>query len=143
MPKNKWHKIVWAIIFGPSVFPEKGATQINDLSAKKFLITGRFDFLEVSMMKWLGQQNLITCFEKIFVNREKRQPHEFKAEHINKLKLNYYIEDNWDAVEFLSRKCPNATILWIYNIVDRKIDYKYKFPHLESVINYVRKENSI
>lgn len=145
VPKNKWHKIVWAIIFGPSVFAEKGTYLIKEyaISHDLYLITGRFDFLEISMMKWLKKYDLEKCFKNIFVNRDKKQPHEFKKVLINKLRLDYFVEDNWDAVEFLDMNCPKTKILWIYNIVDRNISYKYKFPHLESALNYVKKENSI
>jgi len=145
VPKHGWQMGIWAAIFGPSVFPEKGTylipefTQNNEL----YLITGRFDFLETSMKTWLAKQKLISCFKNIFINRDRLQPHEFKKLLINELNLDYFIEDNWDAVEYLSKNCPMTKILWIYNVVDMNIKYSYKFPHLERALNYVKQENSL
>ena len=95
------------------------------------------------MKKWLTKQCLIDCFDTLYINRDRQQPHEFKKILINKLKLDYFIEDNWDAIQFLNKNCPKTKILWIYNIVDRNINYKYKYPHLESALNYVQKENIV
>ena len=57
---------------------------------------------------------------------------------INKLKLDIYVEDNWDIIEKLNHH-TKAKIFWITNIVDRKIPYQFKFSSLKEVCQYLKK----
>jgi len=147
VPKKRWQMGIWAAIFGPSVFPERGLNDLKLLAKNKkvhmHLITGRFNFLERSMNKWLDRQKVTKAFETININRNHDQPHQFKEKLIKEMGLDYFVEDNWDAVEYLLQNCPKTKILWIYNLVDRNIKYPLKFPHLERVLKYVREENSL
>ena len=52
---------------------------------------------------------------------------------IDKLKLDLYVEDNWDIVSYLNLK-SKIKIFWIYNILDRNKRFLNKFPSLNSVI---------
>ena len=54
---------------------------------------------------------------------------------IKKLGLDVYVEDNWDIVRYLNLKVKSqkSKVYWIYNILDRKIKYQYKFSSLKKV----------
>src|SRR3989338_7674259 len=70
------------------------------------------------------------------IKNKNEQPQIVKETMIKKLALDIFVEDNWDIVKHLKSK---TKIFWIYNILDRNIDYKYKFPTLLAVANYLKK----
>jgi hypothetical protein len=61
---------------------------------------------------------------------------------INKLGLDYFIEDNFDIVDYLGRE-TKAKVLWVYNFMDRNYQYKNKFPTLRKALEKVVQENGL
>jgi hypothetical protein len=60
---------------------------------------------------------------------------------IEKLQLDYFIEDNWGVVQKLSQKLTGKTkIIWLSNYFDRNIVYPYKFFNLKEIAEFLRKE---
>ena len=59
---------------------------------------------------------------------------------IEKLNLDIYVEDNYDIVRYLSQsaKLKKVKIVWIYNILDRHINYPYKFPTLKAAVEFIK-----
>jgi hypothetical protein len=55
---------------------------------------------------------------------------------IKKLKLDLYVEDNFDIVQYLKEK-TSARVLWIYNIFDSTTPFPHKFPHLKDAIQFI------
>ena len=72
----------------------------------------------------------------ILINEKDEQPHEFKRRTIDLLKLDYYVEDNWDVVNYLSQY-KKTSIYWIYNIFDRQRNYNDKFPDLKRALQRI------
>jgi hypothetical protein len=70
------------------------------------------------------------------MNVHDKQPHIHKLETIEELDLDYFIEDNWDIVNHL-RGRSKTRVLWIYNIIDRNIDYPYKYPYLRKALEHI------
>lgn len=143
VPQKPWEQYIWLLFHKSSIFPAPGIPHIKTLvkqnRIKAYLITGRYNFLKKDLEQWIKNMNLTPFFESIHYNAKNEQPHLFKERTIKKLKLDYFVEDNWDIVEYLnSQKKNNATILWIYNIFDRGIDYKNKFPHLKKAIESIK-----
>jgi hypothetical protein len=62
---------------------------------------------------------------------------------IKKLNLDIFVEDNWDIVNYFKSQMSNlkskkkVKIFWIYNLLDRKIKYRYKFSSLKEVIKKI------
>jgi len=146
VPKNPWQKLLyyWIIVI-PSAFPANGVMFLKKLaqSSDKFefyLITGRFDFVKDDTIAWLRHQGLINMFKKIYINEKNEQPHEFKKRIINLENFDYFIEDNWDIVNFLNTKKTPVKVYWVYNVFDAFRKYQYKFPHLNKALEYIRDE---
>ncbi len=141
-PRNHWQRIFWQIVHESSIFPAKGTKLLKKLYQKGncelHLITARFSFLDHRLYRWLEKNKLREIFQSININKKDEQPHIFKEKAIKRLKLHYYIEDNLDIVRYINQKSKNKNqktkIFWIYNILDRNVDYQNKFPYLEKAL---------
>lgn len=145
VPKNPWQRLLYyLIIVIPSAFPANGVTFLKKLTQSDkfefFLITGRFNFVKNDTMAWLKYYGLDKVFKKIYVNNKNEQPHEFKKRIISLEKFDYFIEDNWDIVNFLNTQKVSAKIYWVYNIFDAFRKYQNKFPHLNKALEYIKNE---
>lgn len=170
-PQQAWQKQFWILAHKSSIFPAKGYGRLQELlrtgKIKGYVITARYSFLEEDFQAWLNKYDPEQLFAGYFLNRLDKQPHKFKERMIKKLKLDYFVEDNWDIVKYLSRSLKSSSskfkaqgskqaqnpktkiqntleprasnlergkaacrIHWIYNILDRGIDYPHKYPYL-------------
>ena len=58
---------------------------------------------------------------------------------IDKFALSIFVEDNWDIVRLLNEKQKKPfTVLWISNLLDQFIPYKYKYYSLTDAVDYVK-----
>lgn len=151
-PKARWQQLFWIMLHESSVFPAKGTELLKQLVKEKrieaHLITARYSFLDDHLYNWLEKHKLERLFKTINLNRDDEQPHLFKEKIILKYKLDYYIEDNWDIVKYLSQlRTKNqelrTKIYWIYNILDRFMEYPHKYPYLEKALEEIIKTNNI
>lgn len=132
-PRSHWERIFWIIVHESSMFPAIGVDTVRRACKKKnvefYLVTARFHFLQPSLYRWLRRNNLCDVFHAIHINQEDKQPHLHKLAVINKLHLDYFVEDNWDIVQFLRGK-TKTKIFWVYNISDHNKQYPDKIPYL-------------
>jgi len=146
-PKNNLEKYIWKILHDSSILPANGTEILEELvtgkSVEAHLITGRYRFLNNHLYNFLDKYEMRNIFKSINFNKRDIQPHIFKEELIRKLGIEVFVEDNWDIVEYLSdkkRKYPNKVkIFWIYNLIDRYREYKYKYPYLEKALREIIK----
>ena len=136
-PHKKWQQIFWIIIHESSVFPSKGVDLVQNMVKDKIieahLITGRYSFLDHKLNTWLKRYCLDKVFKTININKNNEQPHLFKEKMIKKLKLDYFIEDNLDIVNYLENS-SYAKILWIYNITDYFYKRESRYPYLKKAL---------
>ncbi|HBC72341.1 MAG: hypothetical protein UX91_C0001G0050 [Candidatus Amesbacteria bacterium GW2011_GWB1_47_19] len=141
VPTNPVIKFLWILAHESSLFPAKGAGMLKQLSGRNdvelHLITGRYVILENNLRRWLVKYKMENLFKTVNINRECEQPHLFKRRIIEKLKLDYFVEDNLDIVQYLNGK-TKTRIMWIYNITDRKKNYADKFPYLEKALQNIK-----
>lgn len=142
-PKSKFEKFLWSLAHKTSFFISPGFSKIKELAKNKnveiYLITSRFSFLKNDLDRWLKKINSKKIFTMCFYNKKDERAHLFKEKLVKKLKLDYFIEDNFDIVNHLNKK-TKVKILWIYNILDRRITYKYKYPNLSQAMVYFSKK---
>ena len=149
VPQTKPFRFLWALAHETSFYPSYGLSNLKKLmkegKVEGYLVTGRYSFLESSLLKWLKKHGLESAFKGIYLNRENKQPHLFKEEMINKLKLDMFVEDNWDIVSYLSERFKKSSkkvdIHWIYNLLDRTKPYQKKYPHLKKFIDTVTRQD--
>ncbi len=148
LPKSKIEKWCWHIFHKSSLFISPGLNNIKELVKKEkieaYIITARYSFLKDDFENWLKKIEANKYFKGCYYNKKNEQPHIFKEKMIKKLNLDIFVEDNWDIVRYLNPKFKNeklkVNIFWVYNIFDKKIKYKYKFPSLTSIFkNFIDK----
>jgi len=147
VPTNPVDQWIWKFFHYSSLFTSGGLEEIKKLSREgkieAYIITGRYGFLRDDFEKWLTKIDAKKYFKQTLLNERNEQPHLFKLKTIEKLRLDVFVEDNWDIVQKLNQNGKSKTkVLWIYNIFDRTIPYKYKFPTLRKTVQYI-KENCI
>jgi len=140
VPKNFLERAFWSLAHESSMFPSLGAARLRSLVASGLIeahvVTSRFGFLEPNLRRFLSFWNLSDVFASVTINHKEEQPHEFKARIIRVKKFAFFVEDNWDIVSHLTSNLPLQTgkqsteIHWIYNLLDRKKKYPYKYPYL-------------
>ena len=138
-PKNKIEQLIWWLLHKSSLWPSSGIKELIMLVKQKkinaYVVSARYELLEKDFTRWISVIDPDKDFSGYFYNNKNDQPQLFKEKMIEKLKLDIFIEDNWDIVNHLKKKIK---VLWIYNILDRNIVYKYKFPSLMTVIKYLK-----
>jgi len=139
-PKTEMEKLFWVLAHKSSIYNAPGLDEITQLvkegAIEAYIITARFSFLGTSVQRWIKKNRLEKTFKGVFHNERDEQPHLFKERMVSHLKLDMYVEDNFDIVSHLSRKTP-AEIVWIYNLFDRNRPFARKFPHLKHALQYI------
>ncbi|HRN69802.1 MAG TPA: hypothetical protein PLS49_01345 [Candidatus Woesebacteria bacterium] len=142
-PKSSLEQLIWKIVHWSSMFPASGITDIEQLAKEgkiePYIITSRYDSLKDDFENWLNKMNAHVIFKETFHNKLNKQPHHFKVEMINKLGLDYFVEDNWDIVQHINKNTKTKGI-WITNLFDKHIPYDLKYMSLQEAINFLKKE---
>ncbi len=140
-PKSPLEKMLWHMVHWSSMFVADGFDDIKELtknrSIEAYIVTSRYDCLKKDFDRWLRTLNKDNSFVKTFHNEKNLQPHVFKAQKINELGLDYFVEDNWDIVRHINAKTKTPT-LWISNALDREISYDLKFFTLKDAIHFIK-----
>lgn len=96
---------------------------------KLYLISSRFGFLKKRTNEWLAENLMSHYFDGLYFNYDNNQPHEFKNDVIQKLGINYYIDDDLDSLEYLAQKNPSISFYWL--------SYKKKYLQNRKIKNII------
>lgn len=150
IPKTPLQKAFFWLLHQSSLFPAVNVIEIKELvdagEIEAYIITGRYSFLRSDFERWLKKIGAKKIFKAYYSNDQDEQPHLFKARKIAELDLDIFIEDNWDIVNYLNRKFwvksseKKVQILWIYNLLDRKIPYSHRFPQLRQALKHLKQD---
>lgn len=139
-PETSLQIAIWKLIHLSSLFKEKGFDDIVKMTREKriesYIISSRFNCLKDGFNWWMEKLKVNGYFAGLYHNDKDEQPHFYKERMLKKLKLDYYVEDNYNIANHLSRT-TNTTIIWIYNIFDRTLPHPLKFPHLSHVAHFL------
>lgn len=140
-PNSPLEKYIWRMLHKTSFRIADGYRDIVRLRKKKlfdvYLITSRYDFLKRDFMYWVRKLNARSVFKGCIYNKTNLQPNVFKRHMIRKLKLDYFVEDNWGVIQKLNGSLKRVKILWLSNFLDKNIPYRYKFFSLKEVVRYL------
>ncbi len=146
-PKSRIEKIIWWFLHKSSLWPASGVKKIVELVKQRkinaYVISARYELLEKDFTRWINIIDPSKSFSGYFYNNKNDQPQLFKEKMIKKLDLNIFVEDNWDIVKHISSipskagRNSNLKVLWIYNLFDKNINYKYKFSSLKKIVEYL------
>lgn len=142
-PKTRSEKLFWRFVHKSSILNAPGLHEItrlvNEGKIEAYLITARYNFLGSTVTEWIQKNKLEKTFKGVFYNSKDEQPHEFKERMIKELNLDIFVEDNFDIVEYISKK-TKVKVVWIYNIFDKHIPFINKAPTLQKTINLFIKD---
>jgi len=140
IPKTKFEILIWRLVHWSSLYISHGYSDLCKKCLNKkieaYIITSRYDCLKNDFLFWLKNLKAKKYFVGAYHNKNNMQPHIFKEMMIKQLNLQYFVEDNYDIVSYLSKN-TSAKILWISNTLDRNISYKLKFKSLKEATNYI------
>ncbi|MDP3940913.1 MAG: hypothetical protein Q8Q49_01245 [bacterium] len=78
-----------------------------------FLISSRFRFLKPETERLMKQLGFDKIFTEMYFNFENRQPHEFKSDIIKKLKLHFYIDDDFPLLKHVAKQNKDTHFFWL------------------------------
>lgn len=141
-PNSPIEKTIFSLLHLTSFKVDSGVSEINSLVKSKkieaYIISGRYSFLKTGFNNWIKRSNPQNIFKGCFQNSTDLQPNEYKSGMINKLGLDFYVEDNWDIVNKLKNQNSKVKILWLTNFLDQFIDYPYKFSSLKKACQFLK-----
>lgn len=145
VPKFKWQQQIFILLHKTSLWISPSLEDIKTLKAagliEPYLITARFGFLENDLNFWLKKMRAKEIFVEICANSKDEQPFVFKANQIRRLKLDMFVEDNWDIVmklhTLIKPQQPEFICWWVSNLLDWRIIYQYKVASLAEVIKKI------
>lgn len=88
---------------------------------KYYLISSRFSFLQNKTTALIKHHNLDKIFNAMYFNYQNRQPHEFKNEVIQDLKLDMYVDDDLQLSEYLAKNNPKTKFFWLNKNLNKKL----------------------
>jgi len=84
-----------------------------------YLISSRFDFLKDRTDDLIKRYDLDRIFKAMYFNYLNKQPHEFKNEILEKLKLDMYADDDLQLLEYLADKNPRTKFFWLNDKINK------------------------
>ncbi len=97
----------------------KNLEAIKKLAKKKnveiYIISGRYSFLKKRTQVWLEKNEINQLFQKIIINQQNQQPHIFKKEMVQKLKLDYFFDDDPIIINYLKEKIKGTKLFLVKN----------------------------
>ncbi len=146
VPTKRWQQVIFIWLHKTSLWVAPGMDEIKAMAEagliEPYLITARFSFLQEDLQYWLKYIKADTVFKSIQYNKKDEQPFIFKARQIEALKLDVFVEDNWDIVtklqDLVGTKRPEFVCWWVSNVLDWKIPYQYKVDSLSSAVKQIK-----
>ena len=142
-PKTAIQHIIWSLLHKSSMFVSPSYEEIKNLIKNKqieaYIISARYEFLKSDFDKWINIMKAKKYFKKFYINKNGKQPYIFKREIISRLKLDIYIEDNWDIVRQITKTQSKTKVFWISNYFDINIKYNFKFRNLKKAVEALKK----
>ena len=146
-PQNKFEKWFWLFLHKSSFKIANGFKKLEKMvkagDLEIYIVSGRFSCLQNDSKKWLKKLNKKNMFKGIYFNDCDQDPHVFKEKMLKELQVDYFVEDNWDVVNYLHHKLElknqKPEIWWVTNLFDQTIEYPHKYLSFKSVLNDLRK----
>lgn len=89
---------------------------------KHYLISSRFSFLKKPTEKLIQKHKFDKLFENLYFNFSNNQPHFYKNEIIQKLKIDRYVDDDLSLLTFLADKNPKTKFFWLNKRIKKTLD---------------------
>mgnify|MGYP001606709234 CR=1 FL=1 len=77
-----------------------------------YLVTTRFGFLENITINWLKKYHLHQLFHQVIINKKDLEPNEFKVKTVKELGLDYFVDDDLETLNILSKN-TETKLIWL------------------------------
>jgi hypothetical protein len=146
-PQTQFEDWFWLLLHKSSFKLATGFRELEKMLAagdlEIYLVSGRFPCLQSDSAKWIKKLNRKNIFKGIYLNDKDEDPHLFKERMLKELKVDYFVEDNWDVVNYLSQTFKKSKlkteVWWISNFLDQQIDYPHKYLSFKAVVEDLKK----
>lgn len=85
----------------------------TDKNNHMYLISSRFEFLKPETEMLVKKYGLDKIFDKLYFNYENKQPHKFKNEVLQQLKLDVFVDDDLSLVKYVAKDNPQTQFFWL------------------------------
>jgi len=141
-PSSSLEKLLWSLVHKSSYKLADGFADLEKLvlehkNLEIYVVSARFACLKSDTVKWKKIINRKNIFKAIYFNDQDEQPHFFKKRMLEKLALDYFIEDNWDVASFLAKNQQKTQVWWLSNFLDRTINYPHKFFSFKTIVSKI------
>lgn len=141
-PSSSLEQFLWLMIHKSSFRLANGFHDLEELvlshkNIEIYVVSARFACLKSDTLRWQKIINRKNIFKAIYFNSQDEQPHFFKKRMIEKLSLDYFVEDNWDVASFLAKNQHKTQVWWMSNLLDSTIDYPYKFFSFKAIVSKI------
>jgi hypothetical protein len=85
------------------------------------LISSRYGFLRRTTNALVKKYKLDKLFKELYFNFDNKQPHLFKSEIINRLKLDAYIDDDLHLLKYVAARNNQVKLYWLNAKLNKKI----------------------
>jgi len=108
---------------------------LRDLAKDKnnhmYLISSRFKFLEPETEILVKKYGLDKIFDKLYFNYENKQPHKFKNEILQELKLDVFVDDDLSLIKYVAKENPKTQFFWL----DERAKFAKLSDNITSIMN--------
>lgn len=94
---------------------------LSQTENKLFLISSRFGFLSRITNSVVKKHKLDKVFDELYFNFDNKQPHIFKSEVINRLKLDKYTDDDLPLLKYIASRNNKVKLYWLNKKLNKKI----------------------
>ena len=141
-PESALEKWLWLMVHKSSFRLAPGFIELEKLHAEGklelYVVSARFACLSSDTSRWVKRLNQKQIFKELYFNELDEQPHLFKLGMVKKLKLDYFVEDNWDVASYLATEQSKTEVWWLSNLLDRGINYPHKFFSFQAVVTKIK-----
>lgn len=95
--------------------------RLRKLNHKHILISSRFSFLKKTTERLIKKHRLDKLFNELYFNFDDQQPHIFKNQIIQRLKIDRYVDDDLRLLEYVSERNPKTLFFWLNNKIKNKL----------------------
>lgn len=86
-----------------------------------YLISSRYDFLRSMTDRIIKKHQLDAVFRELFFNYENKQPHVFKNQIINNLKLDAFVDDDLYLLKYIAGKNNKIKLYWFNDKLNKRV----------------------
>jgi hypothetical protein len=86
-----------------------------------YLISSRFSFLKQQTEIIVKKYNFDKFFDAMLFNFKDQQPHVFKNQAIKKMKIDLYVDDDLQLLEYLANKNSKIKFFWLNKMTQKDL----------------------